>query len=127
MSTPALGYKHSEQALLKRVERFKVKENHPMYGKTHTAEARNLISKPGNKNPMYGRKHTEATKILISNNKNKYPFGVAIYDLNCNLIKSFNHNVELAKYLNVSKVTVGKYIKTESIFRGLYYLKVNEK
>jgi len=52
------------------VERFKVKENHPMYGKSHTIEAKDLIRKLGDKNPMYGRKHSDITKTLISNNKN---------------------------------------------------------
>lgn len=106
------------------VERFKVQENHPMFGKTHTADARNLLSKPGNKNPIWGRKHTKATQTLIRNNKYRYPFGVGISDLNCNLVKRFNQNVELANYLNVSKVTLGKYIKTVNIFKGLYYIKI---
>ena len=43
ISTSMLGYKHTQQALLKMVERFKVKKNHPMFGKTHTNQARKLI------------------------------------------------------------------------------------
>jgi len=127
ISTSMLGYIHTEQALLKMIDRFKIKENHPMYGKTHTDETKNLIKKLGRNNPIYGKKHTEATKLLMSQNKKKYPFGVGIYDLNFNLIKRFNQNVELARHLNVSKVTVGKYIKTGKVFNDLYYIKINKK
>lgn len=126
ISTSMLGYKHTEEALLKMIERFKIKKNHPMFGKTHTDETKNLISKPGEKNPMFGKNHTEATKALISKNMKKYPFGVGIYDLNYNLIKNFNNNAELARYFNVSKTTIGKYIKTGKLFNNIYYLKINK-
>ena len=45
-----------------------------MFGKTHTKEARALISKPGVLNPMFGRKHGEGTRNIMSEKKNKYPF-----------------------------------------------------
>ena len=63
------------------IEHYKNKENHPMFGKTHTKEAIALISKPGELNPMFGKKHSELTKTLISNKMSKYPLGVGIYDL----------------------------------------------
>jgi len=34
---------------------------------------------------------------------------VGIYDLDDNLIGKFKNNVELSKYLNISRVTVGKF------------------
>lgn len=126
ISTSMLGYKHTPEALLKMIKRFENKTNHPMFGKTHTEEAKNLIRKLGKKNPMFGKTHTEATKNLISKNMKKYPFGVGIYDLNHNLIKNFNNNAAMARYLNISKTTVGKYIKTGKIFNGLYYFKINK-
>ena len=64
---------------------------------------------------MFGKKHSEATKASMvtppegCEKKNKYPLGVGIYDLEDNLILKFNNNVELAKYLGISKVTAGKY------------------
>ena len=93
-------------------DRLKDKNNHPMFGKTHTEEALALISKRGELNPMFGRKHSEATKASMSVNKNKYPLGVGIYGLDDNLIFKFNNNVELAKHLGISKVTVGKYLNS---------------
>ncbi len=117
-----LGYKHTDAALLKLVERFKIKTNHPMYGKAHTEEAKRLISKHGEKNPMYGKTHSDATKALLSTRRIKYPLGFGLYDLN--LIKKFHQNVELARYLDISKPTVEKYIKTGKFFKALYYIKI---
>lgn len=46
------GYKHTNEAKLKMVSRFKNKANHPMFGQNHSSEACALISKPGILNPM---------------------------------------------------------------------------
>lgn len=105
-ATSSLGYKHTEEAILKMVDYYKDKNNHPMYGKTHTEEALTLISKPGELNPMFGlwfslwsktkgktRKHGEATKVAMSEKKNKYALGVGLDDLNDNLILKFKNNV----------------------------------
>ncbi len=94
-----------------------------MFGKTHTKEVLDLISKPGELNPMYGKKHSELTKAIMSEKRNKYPLGVGIYDLDGNLISKFNNNIELAKYLNISKVTVGKYLNGDLVFKNKYMFK----
>lgn len=60
-ATSMLGYKHTEEAFSKMIERYKNKENHPFFGKTHSEEAKQLISKPGKENPMFGIKHSEAS------------------------------------------------------------------
>jgi group I intron endonuclease len=64
--TPAagsmFGYKHSAESIIKMEERFKDKNNHPMFGKTHSIEAKELISKPGALNPMFGKIHTIETR-----------------------------------------------------------------
>lgn len=80
-----LGYKHTEEAIEKMIKRFENKENHPMYGKTHTKEALTLISKPGVLNPMYGKTHKESTIKTRSEKMNKYPLGVGVFDLDGNL------------------------------------------
>ena len=118
------GYKHTDEAKSKMIKRYENKENHPMYGKSHTEEALALISKPGELNPMFGRKHSEVTKDKISSKLSKYPLGVGIYDLDGNLIAQFRNNVELAKYLDISRVTVGKYLNSGAIYNKLYYFKV---
>lgn len=118
-----LGYKHTEEAILKMKEFYKDKNNHPMFGKKHTAEALALISKPGKLNPMFGKKHSDKTKSLISKRLSKYPLGVGIFDLNDNLGLKFTNNTELAKYLNISKVTVAKYLNKGLVYRNMYRFK----
>jgi group I intron endonuclease len=109
------------------LNRFKDKFNHPMYGKKHTEETLKLISKPGAQNSMYGKLHSEETKNKISDKLSKHPYGVGIYDLNDNLIAKFKNNIELFKYLNISRVTVGKYINSGLIYKNQYRFKVNNK
>jgi hypothetical protein len=47
--------------------------------------------------------------------KNKYLNGVGIFDIEDNLIQKFTNNVELANYLNIFKVTVGKYLNNKLV------------
>ena len=58
---------------------------------------------------MFGKIHSEEAKDKMRKRKNKYHLGVGIFDLEGTLISKFENSVELAKYLKVSKVTVGKY------------------
>lgn len=120
-----LGYKHTDEAKKKMIERLKDKLNHPMFGKKHNEEALKLISKPGKLNPMFGAQapHSEETKKAISLKKSKYLNGVGIFDLNDNLIKKFNNNTEIANYLGISKVTVSKYLNNNLIYKDMYKFK----
>ena len=122
-ATSMLGSKHSDKTLQKMIERFKDKTNHPMYNKKHGKEVLALISKPGILNPMYGKKHSDITKSLMASKKNKYANGVGIFDLDNNLIEKFNNNVELGKYLSITKVTVGKYLNNDLIYNNKYRFK----
>ena len=72
---------------------------------------------------MFGRTHSEYTKNLIRNKKKKYSNGVGIYDLGNKLIEKFDYASDLAKYLNISKVTVSKYINNGLVYNEKYYLK----
>lgn len=123
IATSSLGYKHTEEARLKMIEYYKDKNNHPMFGKTHTEEALRLISKPGELNPMFGKNHSESSKAIMSVKKNKYPSGVGIYDLSDNLIYKFRNNVELAKHLNISKNTVGRYLNSGLVYNKTFRFK----
>ena len=122
-----LGYKHTEIAKAKMIARFANKNNHPMFGKKHNKNVLSLISKPGILNPMFGKKHNSITKNLISDKMSKYILGVGIYDLNNNLLKQFKNNVELAKYLNISKVTVGKYLNNKLVYKEKFIFKPIDK
>jgi group I intron endonuclease len=74
---------------------------------------------------MFGKTHSEETKNLMSAKRIKHPQKVGIYDLDGKLVKSFNTNVDLADYLNISKVTVGKYLNSGLIYKNRFYFKVN--
>lgn len=63
-ATSSLGYKHTEEARLKMVDYYKYKNNHPMFGKTHTEQALALISKPGELNPMFAASLENIVKPL---------------------------------------------------------------
>ena len=126
-ATSLEGYKHTDEAKLKMLNRFKDKSNHPMYGKKHREETLKLISKPGELNPMYGKLHSDEAKKKISDRISKHPHGVGIYDLDDNLIVKFKNNIELSKYLNISRVTVGKYLNSGLIYKDQYRFKVNNK
>lgn len=122
-----LGYKHTVEAIEKMKEYYKDKNNHPMYGKNHTKEALSLISKPGELNPMCGKTHSDETRSIIAKKRNKHLNGVGIFDLSNNLINKFDNNVELAKYLSISKVTVGKYMNNNLIYNNIYIFKPIDK
>lgn len=96
---------------------------HNNLGYKHTNESKLKISKPGDLNPMFGKIHSEETKEMMRKRKNKYPLGVGIFDLQGNLISKFENNVELAKHLKVSKVTVGKYLNNNLIYDNSYYFR----
>ena len=96
---------------------------HNNLGYKHTDESKLKISKPGSLNPMYGKTHSEDTRVKMSERKNKYSLGVGVFDLDGNLISKHKNNVELAKHLNISKVTVGKYLNSKHIYNNSYYFK----
>jgi group I intron endonuclease len=121
-ATSSLGYRHTEQAKLKMRAHLASKENHPFFGKKHTEETKKLISKPGMLNPMYNRKHTQETRKLLSLQKCRNTVGV--FDSNNVLIELFNSNVEVAKYLNCHKTTVGRYIASGKLWVNKFYIKV---
>ena len=59
----------------------------------------------------------------MSEKRNKYPLGVGIFDLEGNLISAFKNNIELAKHLNITKVTAGKYLNYQLVYKNTYYFK----
>jgi len=111
-ATSLTGYKHIDEAKLKMPKRFEDKNNHFFFCKSHKKETLVLISKPGKLNPMVGNIHSESIKKKIRDKLSKHPYGVGIYDLNDNLISKYKNNTELAKHLNISKVTVSKYLNS---------------
>lgn len=54
----------------------------------------------------------------------KYSSGIGIFDLNDNLISKFSNNTELAKHLNISRVTVAKYLNKGLVYKNTYHFKI---
>ena len=126
-ATDITGYKHTDKAKIKMSKRFEEKRNHPFFGKSHSKESLLLISKPGKLNPMFGKVHSALSKKRISDKLSKHPYGVGIYDLNDNLISRFKNNSELAKSLNISRVTVARYLNSGVVYNKVYRFKVNKE
>lgn len=80
------GYKHTKDSIAKMKKRFLDPANQPMFGKNHSLETKNLISRPGNTNSMFGKQHTIETKNLISE---KQSLAVTLYDSKNNYILTF--------------------------------------
>ena len=59
-------------------------------------------------------------EILLEVRRKKYTNGVGLYDLDNKLIKRFDYASDLAKHLNVSKVTVSKYINGGLVYKDKY-------
>ena len=116
-----LGYKHTKQAIAKMKARFLNKQNHPMFGKTHSESSKYLISKPGSLNPMFGKTHNEVTKQLMSIKKSMIPLG--LYDENNYFIEKFSNQVELANKFGVHKTTSG--FAEPNILKQENFLKIN--
>ena len=125
-ATSLLGYKHTIASIEKMKKRFLDKSNHPMYGKKHSKFALSKISKPGFLNPMYRKKHSIDSKQKMSLSKSKIFLGL-FDNNNNNLIKIFINQIELAKYLNLSKSTISRYFKTGKLLLNKYYIrKINK-
>ncbi len=57
----------------------------------------------------------------------KSKISLGLFDINNNLIQIFNNQVELGKFLNISKNTVGRHLKSGKILLNKYFIyKINE-
>lgn len=119
-----LGYKHTITAIKKMKLRYTDKTKHPMYGKTHDSFAISKISKrtTGILNPMFGKTHSIETKLKMSLSRSK--FSVGLYDTQNKLIQTFPNQVELSNFLNLSKSTIGRYLKSGKLILNKYFIKI---
>jgi hypothetical protein len=45
-----------------------------------------------------------------------------LLDINNNVVRFFNNNVEVGKFLDINKTTVGRYIKSGRLWLNQYYI-----
>jgi len=103
-------------------------ENHHLFGKSHSAESKVLMSKiqrslnrTGENNPrgMLGKIHSVETLVKISEAKGTTIF---VYDINGTLVNTFS-SVNLAvKYFDSSYPTIIKYVQNNKLFKNKWYL-----
>ena len=116
-------------------------ENHPMYGKHHTAEAKRKISEAmsGKNNPMYEKHHSDETKekislsrtgIIIPHNEewnfkislsNSKP--VAQYNKDGDLLAVFKSRTEAEEITGVKHQCIGRCVNGERKTAGGYIWK----
>jgi uncharacterized membrane protein len=57
----------------------------------------------------------------------KSKINLGLFDTDNNLIKTFINQIELAKYLNLSKVTISRYLKSGKLLLNKYFIrKINK-
>lgn len=107
------GYKHTLEAIQKMslVKKGKfTKEDNSFYGKTHTEEVKELMSK---------------TALKRTKPNNAKP--VFLKDLNNNIIGDFKSMTELSLYLKADKAALAKYRDSDKLFRNLYFISSKPK
>jgi group I intron endonuclease len=109
----SLGYKHSEESKAK-ISDFLTGANNHMYGRTGANHPQFGITPTnafhsGANLPMYGWLPTNAMTIYV-------------YSIDNVLVETFSSQVACAKWLEVSNITVIRYIRSGKIFQGKYLL-----
>lgn len=102
------GYKHTLEAIQKislaKKGKF-TKEDNSFYGKTHTEEVKELMS-----------------RVALKRTKPNNAKPVFLKDLNNNIIGDFKSMTELSFYLKADKATLSKYRDSNKLFRNLYFI-----
>jgi excinuclease UvrABC nuclease subunit len=102
------GYKHTLEAIQKislaKKGKF-TKEDNNFYGKTHTEEVKELMS-----------------RVALKRTKPNNAKPVFLKDLNNNIIGDFKSMTELSLYLKADKATLSKYRDSNKLFRNLYFI-----
>ena len=120
-ATSMLGYKHNENS--KKKTKLRMNINHPMSGKSHSTESKLKIR--GNKNPMFGKSYSIELRLKISHSNSIGK--IEVYDINNNLINTFNNATLTANWLNIGIYTVQKYIKYGKYYKNKYkFIRLNK-
>jgi len=105
----SLGSTHTEEA--------KMKMRGPRPHFSPSAEQRESISQANT-----GKVMSKVTRASISKALSR---SVYLYDTKDQLVRVFSSNREAANWLNVSKATVSKYVRSRKVLNGLYTLRAS--
>src|SRR5690606_27462527 len=108
-----LGYNHSEESIAK-ISLAKLGENHPMYGKTNTIEAKTKISKAsrGENNPM-------SKKVFV--------YSLDLKTKEIKLYKTFNTCIEAANHFDCSSRNISRYLDKNRLYKKQWMLYSSEQ
>jgi group I intron endonuclease len=113
-----LGSSHSEQT--------KQKMSQAHQGKVKSAEIRAKMSqaKSGNNHPMFGKSHSAETLVLMSLANSKMVF---VYEFNSKtketiLFKEFSSCAEAALYFDCTTRSISNYLDKDKLFRKKWIL-----
>nr|UVN15649.2 GIY-YIG endonuclease [Gongronella sp. w5] len=117
------NHQHSEDSKLK-ISKSRI-------GKFHTEEVKKLMSSTRQKenNPFYNKTHTQETKDLMkayqsSRNNDPNPgFLIDLYSSENNLLMSFKSIREITKFFKADTRTIKRYLESNELFRGEYFIK----
>lgn len=112
-------------------EDAKLKMSKARIGKTHTEEVKKLMSLSRRKenNSFFGKTHSQETKDLLSayrllRTSDPNPgFLVDLYSSDNKLLASFKSIREAAKHFKADTRTINRYLNSNKLFRGEYYLR----
>ena len=112
-----LGFQHSEESIAQMSG-----ENNHFFGKTHSAEAKALMSeaKKGENHPLFGKTHSAETTAKMS--KAKGGGTIYVYDSQGTLVNSFSSARNAADYFNCDHKTIIRYVRNEKIFKEQWIL-----
>lgn len=118
-----LGNKHLEET--------KQKISTTIKGKNHKLETKLNISLTRQKkdNPFYGKTHSLESKTIMSAYQSKRivdpnpGISINVFSLDNNLLFTFKSIRETAKYLKADTRTINRFLDSNQLFRGEYYLR----
>jgi group I intron endonuclease len=116
------------------LEEAKLKISNYRTNKSHTEEVKELMSLTRRKedNPFYGKSHTKETKNLMKAYQSSRSVDpnpgvlVNLYSSKNELLQVFKSIRETAKYFKADTRTINRYLNSNQLFRGKYYLGIKD-
>jgi len=107
-----LGFNHSDETIAK-IREAKIGENNHMFGQT------------GDNHPRFGKIHSAEAQVKMSIAKGGGT--IYVYASLGTLVNSYSSARKAADYFNTNHHTIIKYTRNNTLFQGKWYLSFSEK
>lgn len=126
-----LGYLHTEGSK-KKMSEAKSGVNHPLFGRTHSAETKEKMSKAHKGKSLSTETKAKLSKPLTEETKAKMSISkgggtIFVYDSKNLLINTFGSTRKAAEFFKCSHVTIAKYVKNRKLFKEQWVLSTSSK